>query len=317
MSRSNQRGAMSLYAAAVALEPKNAANWVGFVKAVKAITPKDYTERYQLRERGTAAAYVAYQRATTRPAEAEALALLGDLYVMSEDWRPALNAYAASLQLADEPALRKTYEELREKRGFRITNYKVELGFRLAAGVLQLLGAAGPGARRLRALRCGVRRGERRDHDRELAALRRRPEARRALRLRAPPGPAVVRRREPSEVGGLRGLCPRPLAAGSLHRPQLRPAAHRPGGHPARLGQHRRRRGRDLPHRRPQPPADGALRGVPRPDQPLRGRDHRDREGPEDLVRHRSRRSPSSIATWSRPSRSPRPSASSSPASTS
>ena len=126
MSRSNQRGAMSLYAAAVALEPKNAANWVGFVKAVKAITPKDYTERYQLRERGTAAAYVAYQRATTRPAEAEALALLGDLYVMSEDWRPALNAYAASLQLADEPALRKTYEELREKRGFRITNYKVD-----------------------------------------------------------------------------------------------------------------------------------------------------------------------------------------------
>ena len=126
MSRSNQRGAMSLYAAAIALEPKNAANWVGFVKAVKAITPKDYTERYQLRERGTAAAYVAYQRATTRPAEAEALALLGDLYVMSEDWRPALNAYAASLQLADEPALRKTYEELREKHGFRITNYKVD-----------------------------------------------------------------------------------------------------------------------------------------------------------------------------------------------
>ena len=82
MSRSNQRGAMSLYAAAVALEPKNAANWVGFAKAVKAITPKDYTERYQLRERGTAAAYIAYQRATTRPAEAEALALLGDLHVM-------------------------------------------------------------------------------------------------------------------------------------------------------------------------------------------------------------------------------------------
>ena len=126
MSRSNQRGAMSLYAAAVALEPKNAANWVGFAKAVKAITPKDYTERYQLRERGTAAAYIAYQRATTRPAEAEALGLLGDLHVMAEDWRPALNAYAASLQLADEPALRKTYEELREKRGFRITNYKVD-----------------------------------------------------------------------------------------------------------------------------------------------------------------------------------------------
>ena len=49
-----------------------------------------------------------------------------------------------------------------------------------------------------------------------------------------------VRRREPAEVGRLRDLCPRPLAAGALHRPQLRPAAHRPGGHPGRLGQHRR-----------------------------------------------------------------------------
>ena len=187
----------------------------------------------------------------------------------AEDWRPALNAYAASLKLADEPAVRTTYEELREKHGFRITDYKVDSDSASPRVCFQFSEPLAAGQGRLRALRRGLRRRQRRRHGRGLAALRRRAEARRALRLRAAPGPAVVRRREPAEVGGLRGLCPRPLAAGALHRPQLRPAAHRPGGHPGRLGQHADGRGRDLPHRRPQPPADRALRGLPRPAHPL------------------------------------------------
>ena len=126
MGRSNHRGAASLYTAAITLEPRNPANWVGFAKATKAITPKDWSERYELQERATTAAYVAYQRATTRPEEAQALALLGDIYAMREIWRPALNAYAESLKLAEDAPLRKIYEDLREKRGFRITNYKVD-----------------------------------------------------------------------------------------------------------------------------------------------------------------------------------------------
>ncbi|HEX8665692.1 MAG TPA: alpha-2-macroglobulin [Beijerinckiaceae bacterium] len=126
IARGNPRGALSLYVAAIALEPRNGVNWAGYVRAVKGITPKDYTERYELRERAAAAAYAAYQRAATKPAEAEALALLGDVYVMGETWRPALNAYAGSLALADDPSLRKTYDELREKHGFRIVNYKVD-----------------------------------------------------------------------------------------------------------------------------------------------------------------------------------------------
>ena len=124
--RGDHRGAASLYTAAIALEPRNPSNWVGFAKATKAITPKDWSERYELQERATAAAYMAYQRANTRQEETQALALLGDIYAMREIWRPALNAYAESLKLADDASLRRTYEELREKRGFRITNYKVD-----------------------------------------------------------------------------------------------------------------------------------------------------------------------------------------------
>ena len=240
MSRSNQRGAMSLYAAAVALEPKNAANWVGFVKAVKAVTPKDYTERYQLRERAHGRRLCRLSARDDAPRRGRGARPPRRVSTScSEDWRPALNAYAASLQLADEPALRKTYEELREKHGFRIPNYKVDSDSASPRVCFSFSGAAGArGASISRpSLRCPARPTPPITTE-ELAALRRRPEARRALRLRAAPGPAVVRRREPAEVGRLRDLCPRPLAAGALHRPQLRPAAHRPGGHPARLGQH-------------------------------------------------------------------------------
>src|SRR5215207_8819765 len=37
MGRGNYRGAASLYTAAIALEPRESANWLGFAKATKAI----------------------------------------------------------------------------------------------------------------------------------------------------------------------------------------------------------------------------------------------------------------------------------------
>jgi uncharacterized protein YfaS (alpha-2-macroglobulin family) len=79
-----------------------------------------------LQERATTAAYLAYQRATTRADEAAAIAVLGEIYAQREMWRPALTAFITSLQLADSPALRKTYDELREKHGFRLIDYKVD-----------------------------------------------------------------------------------------------------------------------------------------------------------------------------------------------
>ena len=157
-SRSNQRGAMSLYAAAIALEPKNAANWVGFVKAVKAVTPKDYTERYQLRERGTAAAYIAYQRATTRARRGRGARRSSASSIMSEDWRPALNAYAASLAARRRAGVRQTYEALREKHGFRITDYKVDSDSASPRVCFQFSDPLAARQDRFRALRRGVRR---------------------------------------------------------------------------------------------------------------------------------------------------------------
>ena len=84
------------------------------------------TGRYDLVERGQTAAYAAYQRATGAPQQAEALALLGDLFARHEMWRPALDAYRASLDRHDDEDARKVYEDMREKHGFRIVDYKVD-----------------------------------------------------------------------------------------------------------------------------------------------------------------------------------------------
>ena len=192
----------------------------------------------------------------------------------AEDWRPSLNAYAASLQLADEPA---RAPDLRgAARGARLPHHRLQGRFRFAprrasassspirwrsgkvdfAPFVAVSGAANAAVTAEGAQLCvdGLKHSERY-----------------AVVLRQ--GLPSVRRREPAEIRRLRDLCPRPLAAGALHRPQLRPAAHRPGGHPGRLAstppkvdvEIYRIGDRNLV-------ADGALRGLPRPDQPLRGR---------------------------------------------
>ncbi|WP_112663756.1 alpha-2-macroglobulin family protein [Microvirga flavescens] len=126
LSAGQARNAMKAYMAAVGATPSDWANWIGFVKAALAIEPKDWSERYKLREMMTAGAYAAYQRATTPANEAAALALLGEVYAAQEAWRPSLNAYAASLKLKDDPAVRDTYETLRAEHGFRVTGFKVD-----------------------------------------------------------------------------------------------------------------------------------------------------------------------------------------------
>lgn len=125
-ARGNPREALTALAAAVAADPKDWSAWAAFARAAHAVTPKDYDERYKLRERALAAAYAAYQRAGSKSDQAAALALLASLHADREEWRPALNAYRASLALNDDAALRSVYEDMRAKHGFRVLDYKVD-----------------------------------------------------------------------------------------------------------------------------------------------------------------------------------------------
>jgi uncharacterized protein YfaS (alpha-2-macroglobulin family) len=115
-----------LAAAAIAANPKDAANWLELAQLAVKADEAQAPERYELRERGSTAAYAAYQRLVAAGPQAQALALLGDLFARREMWRPALDAYRASLDRHDDLDIRRTYEDLREKYGFRITDYKVD-----------------------------------------------------------------------------------------------------------------------------------------------------------------------------------------------
>ncbi|QRM35395.1 alpha-2-macroglobulin [Microvirga sp. VF16] len=127
LARSNPRQALNLFAAAVAAEPMNSASWYGYARAALAVDPgNNWDERSKLQERQATAAYAAYLRAVTPADEAAALALLGEVYAAREEWRPSLNAYAASLKVQDDANVRSTYEQLREEHGFRITDFKVD-----------------------------------------------------------------------------------------------------------------------------------------------------------------------------------------------
>lgn len=126
MARGDARAALPQANAAVVADPNSAAAWRLMARAANAIEPRDYRERWELRERATTAAYLAYQRSANRNDEAASLAVLARTFERNELWRPALTTYRLSLELQDNAQLRASYESLREKRGFRLISNKVD-----------------------------------------------------------------------------------------------------------------------------------------------------------------------------------------------
>ena len=102
LSRGDARRALDLFGAAIVLDEKNAAPWLSYAGAAIAIEPRDSSEKYTLQGRALTAAYGAYQRASTGKDGAKALVLLGRVFADLGRWRPALNAYRASLDRNDD-----------------------------------------------------------------------------------------------------------------------------------------------------------------------------------------------------------------------
>ncbi len=71
------RRALDLFGAAIALDEKNAAAWLGYARCRVRGRAPGLLEKYTLRERALTAAYGAYQRAPAGKDEAKALVLLG------------------------------------------------------------------------------------------------------------------------------------------------------------------------------------------------------------------------------------------------
>ncbi len=117
---------LPLLAAIVSAAPQNSADWLVYARVALAAAGLKGQDAATLRDQALAAAYDSYRHARDKADEATALTLIGQIFAGSRDWRPALNAYRASLDAAANPAVQKTYSDLRVKYGFRVLNYKVD-----------------------------------------------------------------------------------------------------------------------------------------------------------------------------------------------
>lgn len=122
------RAATRSFAAAVSADPKSAESWLGLARALLAVTVADEnaSERYDLPINASGAAYRAYELGQTKEQQAEALAVLAEAMRRRAYWRPAIDALRISLELAEVPAVRASYDKLRAEHGFRMTDYKTD-----------------------------------------------------------------------------------------------------------------------------------------------------------------------------------------------
>ncbi|MDB5594101.1 MAG: alpha-2-macroglobulin [Hyphomicrobiales bacterium] len=122
----NPRAALAPLGTAISAAPRDAQSWLAYARVSRMLAQQETNNSWQWSRNALAAAYVGYLRASMPKDEAEALALIGAVQNSQGSYRLALNAYRASLDLADDAALRATYEKLRAEQGFRIVAYKID-----------------------------------------------------------------------------------------------------------------------------------------------------------------------------------------------
>ena len=270
--RTDPRAASRSFAGAVVADGRDADAWIGLSRALLAVAPdpnKD-SERYDLPVNASGAAYIAYERAAGDPQKARALAVLGDALQRRSYWRPAIDALKTSLALADNGAVRETYDKLRSEHGFRMTDYKAEAEMAAPRLCLQFSEALARGqvdfakfvsvdgkdpqsvsAENEQLCIDGLSHGQRYQ-----------------VQVRAGLPSAVEE--DLTKNIEIAVVCARPQAVRALLRQVLRAAEPWPAGHPAGFDQHRQGRGRGLPHRRPQPRRRARERRFPAPVAELR-----------------------------------------------
>jgi len=126
LNAGDSRAAADYFRRAVGLAKDDPAPWLGFARAALAITPADGNETYSLPREASSAALNAYGLTRTAALRAEALAVLAQALERRELFRPALEAYKASLALAESAPIRQAFLDLKSRKGFRVVDHTVD-----------------------------------------------------------------------------------------------------------------------------------------------------------------------------------------------
>ena len=108
------------------LQPDAQNLWIDLNLAVLAINGRNFSETSKLLEEATSAAVNAYERSSSPGERARALSLLAATLERRKLYRPALEAYKASLLLNETADVRDAYNSLHQLHGFRIVDYSVD-----------------------------------------------------------------------------------------------------------------------------------------------------------------------------------------------
>ncbi len=124
--KGDYRTGLQLLGQIATVAPNDSGNWLTLARTIFRIKPANSREQTFLRERASTAAYIAYQRAASPDAEADALAVLGRSFTERRLWRPALDTLRMSLDLKEVADVREQYEKVRDEHGFRLLDYTID-----------------------------------------------------------------------------------------------------------------------------------------------------------------------------------------------
>ena len=120
------RDAAAKLKSAVAISADDAGLWNRLARALLGVDPSNDVERATLQRDTTSVAYNSYLLSRTTAARADALATLAVGLDRRDLWRPALQAYEASLSLVNAPAIRAEYDDLKARKGFRVVEHTID-----------------------------------------------------------------------------------------------------------------------------------------------------------------------------------------------
>ena len=126
LAAGNARGAIEAFRSALALAPDESGLWTGLSAALLQAEPQDWRERSDLPRDASAAAINAYLSSRTTQDRAGALRELARALDRRDLYRPAMEAYGASLALIDIASVSEERDELRARRGFRVVDHTVD-----------------------------------------------------------------------------------------------------------------------------------------------------------------------------------------------
>jgi alpha-2-macroglobulin len=124
--QSDPRTAMQNFSAAVAITPDDSTLWVSLARAALAISASTSDETTLTQRNATAGAWNGYQVSRTKTARADALRVLAQGLDRRDYFRPALQAYEASMALVNSAEVRAEYDDLKARKGFRVVDHSID-----------------------------------------------------------------------------------------------------------------------------------------------------------------------------------------------